>query len=95
MQNTKPIGNKVLLEPVLAATHSDGGILLLEKYQGQQTRFKVLAVGPGKLNKKGVLIPPDVEPGDFVVAELYADHSLLPDGTAIVDAEMLLAKWNG
>lgn len=76
----------------IVQTQSSGGIVFPQQYIQDSMKFEVLAVGPGKVNRKGILIPPEVEPGDIVVAPLYLTHTILGDGTRISDASQLLLK---
>lgn len=76
----------------IVQTQSSGGIVFPQQYIQDSMKFEVLAVGPGKVNRKGILIPPEVEPGDIVVAPLYLTHTLLDDGTKITDTDQLLLK---
>jgi co-chaperonin GroES (HSP10) len=69
-------------------------VALTETYQDDQTQYVVLGIGPPKLTKKGFPVDPEVRPGQFVLADLYAQHHILPDGTKIIRAEQLLAVWN-
>ncbi len=87
------LGNRVLLEPLAPALRSSGGIVYVQSYRDDQKQYKVLAVGPGRVNKKGILIPPEVQPGDHVLAELYQQHMILPNGNRIADASEVIAKW--
>lgn len=87
----KLLGNRVLVAPLPQATKSAGGIHLAQRYQDDQMQFRVLAVGPGKANKKGVLVPPEVKPGDQIVAGLYHTHTILEDGRRVIDASEILA----
>lgn len=64
--NLKPTGNKVLVEPFPPPEKSTGGIMLPTQYQLPSGVGRVLAVGPGKYNRKGVLVPVDLQPGDVV-----------------------------
>ena len=59
----------IKLEPVKRI--SDGGIHLVGG-KVVPDRGKVLAVGPGKTNNKGVFIPTTVKKGDNVLIEKYA-----------------------
>lgn len=80
----KPLGNRVHIKPLPKAARSAGGIVLLESFNDDQKLYEVLAVGP-KVK--------DIHPGDHVLAELFRDHTILPDGTRITDASQLLAVW--
>ncbi len=65
--NVRPLGNTVLLAPMIKPLRSDGGIHLVDKYQDDRTQWVVLAVGPGYTTKKGELIAPEVKVGDRVL----------------------------
>lgn len=86
-------GNHVLLEPLPKPTASTGGILLAMAQNDDRKQWRVVAVGPGRKTKKGVLVAPEVAPGDRVVAELFQDHLTLPDGSVVADASNIVAKW--
>lgn len=88
----KLLRNQVLLQP-LPQAKGTRFIYYPQQYQDDVMRYKVVAVGPGRRTKKGVLIPPEVEPGDFVIAPLYLTHILLSDGKKIADADQLLLRW--
>ena len=63
----RPTGNKILVKPLPVATHTEGGIELPVAYQQPSGQGIVLAVGPGKHDRKGNLIPTDVKTGDKVI----------------------------
>lgn len=89
----KLLGNRVRLMPLAQKTQSDGGIAYAERYRDDQMQFTVLNVGPGRKLKNGSVLPPEVKPGDHVLAALYHEHTILKDGTRIVDAKEILAAW--
>lgn len=78
-KNIKPLGNRVLVERSKAEA-SKGGILLPDSAQEKRKEGVVLAVGPGKIDEDGNLIPMNVKPGDRVLFTSYA-------GTEIKDLE--------
>jgi len=101
---TRLLGNRVLLEPMPMPDKSAGGIHLVESYRRDEKLYRVLAVGPGKLFKKGTMlgssklkkdtfIKPEVQVGQCVLGELYEDHFIMPDGKRIAEADRLLAVW--
>ncbi len=61
----KPIGGRVLIEPV-EEDEFDGSILLPERYRNKRQGV-VIAVGTGKKDVDGVDIPFYVKPGDTVI----------------------------
>lgn len=93
-------GNNILIAPLPKKARSKGGIHLLASYNDDAKQFVVLEVGPGRtVRKKGkepVLISPEVDPGDHVLANLYGGNKMaFEDGSGrlVVDASEVLAKW--
>ena len=63
-----PTGNLVLLKPLPNETISAGGIVIPQTaMEDVKSKAKVIAVGPGRRNKHGVLEPLDVKEGDTVI----------------------------
>lgn len=97
-RNVQLLGNTVLLAPLVQPLKSDGGIFLVDRYQDDRTRWVVLAVGRGYTTKKGVLVVPEMKPGDKVLF-----NPQLPDGVrhvfedgsrwTIVDASRIEMVW--
>ena len=69
--NLKPLGDRVILK-VLEAEKTQSGIFLPDNAKEKPQQGKVLAVGPGKHNDKGELIPVNVKVGDTVIFAKYA-----------------------
>ena len=63
----KPLGNRVLLEPIEEEERTSGGILLPDTARKKPQEGKVVAVGPGKTLDDGKLVPMSVKVGDIVV----------------------------
>lgn len=89
----KILGNRVHVAPLPAHRFSPGGLTLVQIFQDDEKRYRVLASGPGRKLKDGTIIPTGVKRGDCVLAELYTEHVKLPDGTRIIDAKDILAVW--
>jgi chaperonin GroES len=80
----KPLGNRVVVEPLEQEEMTAGGIVLPETAKEKPQKGKVLAVGPGDRDEDGERIPMDVKEGDTV---LFAKYS----GTEIkVESKKLL-----
>lgn len=91
-------GNHVLLAPLPQKKESNG-VLLAQKYQDDQMRWRVLAVGWGRIQrKKGKPdrhIPIELQAGDFVITPLiHGFKHKFPDGRIIIEADEIIAKWN-
>lgn len=68
--------------------------MLPVQYNDDQTQYEVLAAGPGRKTKSGMLIRCPVSAGQRVLAPLYFDHVILDDGTRVCDAGQLIAVWD-
>lgn len=75
----EPLGDKVYIKRE-AAVSEDGGLVIPDAYQEKIQRGKVVAVGPGRYDEKGNLVPMHVKEGDIVVFEAYAGHDVLMEG---------------
>ena len=80
----KPLGNRVVVEPIEQDEVTAGGIVLPETAKEKPQKGTVLSVGPGERDEDGKYIPMDVKAGDTVLFAKYA-------GTEIkIDSKKLL-----
>ena len=63
----KPLGARVLVEPVAEQEPKRGGIIIPDTAKEKPTEAIVRAVGPGEIDEKGNRIPLDVKEGDRVL----------------------------
>lgn len=68
-----PLNDRIVVRRLPTKPSRTSRIIIPEVAQSESTRWLVLAVGPGKRNKKGQRIPCDVKPGDKVVLGPYND----------------------
>lgn len=68
----RPLGDRVVVEPLEAEQKTKGGIILPDTAKEKPQEGKVVAVGKGKVNDKGELVPIEVKVGDKV---LYGKYS--------------------
>ena len=90
------LGNNCLLEALPAQERTAGGIVLLpENITDKKQFWRVLAVGPGRRNKKGVLIAPEFAVGQVVITPLHFSHYEFDDATRnkIVDCDHIEARF--
>lgn len=79
--NIKPLSDHILIEPVKAEEKTKFGILLpdtAEKDKPEQGL--VVAVGEGKRNEEGRVIPLSVKQGDKVLFTKYGPNEIKVDG---------------
>jgi chaperonin GroES len=80
----KPLGSRVVVEPIEQEDVTAGGIVLPETAKEKPQKGKIISVGAGDRDDEGKRIPLDVKAGDTV---LFAKYS----GTEIkVDSKKLL-----
>lgn len=92
------LSNYILAERIKPTTAlTDGGIYLPpialdDLNTGGPKHFGVLAVGPGRRNRKGRVLPLECQPGDRVICESFTKGVIeLKDGTCILSDDMVLA----
>lgn len=80
VKELKPLGDRVLIKPVVEEEKSKGGILLPDTVSKEKPQVgEILAVGPGSTNKEGKIIPMTVKKGDKVVYAKYSGTDIKDD----------------
>ncbi|MCF7816911.1 MAG: co-chaperone GroES [Kiritimatiellales bacterium] len=67
----KPLGERVLVEPLKEGEVNKGGIIIPDSAKEKPQEGKVIAVGTGKLDDDGKKIPFNVKVGDTVLMPKY------------------------
>ena len=80
----KPLGNRVVVEPIEQEEVTTGGIVLPETAKEKPQKGKVLSVGPGDRDEDGKRIPMDVSAGDTVLFAKYAGTEIKVDGKKLL-----------
>jgi chaperonin GroES len=70
--NLKPLGDRLIVEPIEAEEVTASGIVLPETAKEKPQQGKVLAVGPGRRDEDGERIEMDVKTDDTVLYAKYA-----------------------
>ena len=70
--NIKPLHDNILIQPVTEEEKTAGGIIVPDTAKEKPMKGKVVALGPGKLDKDGQRMPLDVKNNDVV---LYGKYS--------------------
>ena len=76
----KPLADRVLIEPAEAETKTQSGLYIPDTAKEKPMQGKVVAVGPGKKNDKGEVVPMDVKVGDKVLFGKYSGTEVTADG---------------
>ena len=76
----KPLADRVLIEPMAAETKTASGLYIPDTAKEKPQEGKIIAVGPGKTDKKGKRVPPEVKAGDHILFAVYAGTEIKIDG---------------
>ena len=80
----KPLGNRVVVEPIEQEEVTSGGIVLPETAKEKPQKGTVLAVGPGERDEDGKRIPLDVTEGDTVLFAKYSGTEIKLEGRKVL-----------
>ena len=80
----KPLGNRVVIEPIEQEDITSGGIVLPETAKEKPQKATILSVGPGERDEDGKYIPMDVKEGDTVLFAKYAGTEIKVDGDKLL-----------
>jgi len=80
----KPLGNRLLVEPVEQEEVTAGGIVLPETAKEKPQKGTVLAAGPGDRDDDGKRISMDVKVGDVVLYAKYSGTEIKMDGKKLL-----------
>lgn len=82
--NLKPLGNRVVVEPIEEQDITAGGIVLPETAKEKPQKGTVISAGPGERNDKGERILLDIKKGDVVLYAKYAGTEIKIDGKKLL-----------
>jgi chaperonin GroES len=80
----KPLGGRVIVEPIEQDEKTASGIYLPETAKEKPQEGKVLAVGPGDRSENGERIPLDVNVGERVLFAKYSGTEVKVDGKKLL-----------
>jgi chaperonin GroES len=78
--NIKPLGDRVLVKTVEETEQIRGGIVIPDTAKEKPQEAEVIAVGTGKLDDNGKVIPFNVKVGDKVIVSKYGGTEVTLDG---------------
>ena len=80
----KPLGGRVIVEPIEQEEMTAGGIILPETAKEKPQEGKILAAGPGDRDEDGERIPMDVQIGDKVLYAKYSGTEVKVEGKKLL-----------
>lgn len=78
--NIRPLHDRVIVKRVEPETRTASGLYIPDAAGEKPDQGEVLAVGPGKHDDAGKLIPMDVKVGDRVLFGKYSGQTVKVDG---------------
>ena len=82
--NMKPLGSRVVVEPLEENEITAGGIVLPDTAKEKPQKGTVLAVGPGDRDEDGDKMPLDVKVGDTVLFQKYGGTEIKVDNKKLL-----------
>jgi chaperonin GroES len=83
----KPLGNRVVAKRLEEEQIARGGIILPESAKKKQESAEVIAIGTGKVNDNGTVVPMPVKVGDKILMDKYSSQEVTID-----DVEYIIVK---
>ena len=78
--SVKPLGDRVLVLPIEQDEVKKGGIIIPDTAKEKPQEGKIVAVGAGKRDESGKLVPMEVKKGDRVLYGKYSGTEIKVDG---------------
>ena len=82
--NLKPLGDRVVVEPIEQEEMTASGIILPETAKEKPQKGTILAAGPGARDEAGKRVGLDVNTGDIVLFAKYAGTEFKVDGKKLL-----------
>ncbi len=91
--NVKPLGDRVLVEPVEEKEVKKGAIIIPDSAKEKPTEAVIIAIGTGKTDDNGKKVPFEVKKGDRVLISKYGGTEIKLDDKEykILNSDDLLA----
>ena len=92
--NIKPLGDRVLVQAIELEEQVKGGIIIPDSAKEKPQEAVVIAIGPGKRDEDGKIIPMEVKVGDTVLTSKYGGTEIKIDDKEykILNSSDILAK---
>jgi len=89
----RPLRDRVIIRRIEEEEVVEGGIVIPDTAREKPIKGEVIAVGPGRRDENGKIIPMNVKEGDVVVFRKYAGNEIVIDDEEllIVDEDDILA----
>ena len=76
MNRVVPIRDKILVKCIVEDSKTPGGIIIPDSAKKKPLRGKIIAIGSGKINDKGIVEPFTVKVGDEVLFDAFSGQEI-------------------
>jgi chaperonin GroES len=76
----RPLHDRIIVQRIDEGEQKIGGIIIPDTAKEKPQQGKVIAVGSGRVNDKGEVLPLDVKAGDTVLFGKYSGSEIKVDG---------------
>jgi len=76
----RPLQDRVIVKRIAEEEKTKGGIIIPDTAKEKPQEGKIIAVGKGKANDTGKIIPPDVKVGEKILFGKYSGTEIKIDG---------------
>ena len=76
----RPLQDRVIVKRIQEEEKTSGGIIIPDTAKEKPQEGKVIAVGPGKANDEGKIVPLDVKVNDRILFGKYSGSEINIDG---------------
>jgi len=76
----RPLQDRVIVERIAEEEMTKGGIIIPDTAKEKPQEGKIVAVGKGKVNDDGKLLPPSVKAGDKILFGKYSGTEVRLNG---------------
>ena len=81
MVSVKPLHDRIIVKRMEQESKTPGGIIIPETAKEKSLKGEVIAVGKGRVNDEGKVLPLEVKKGDKVLFGKYAGTEFQMDGS--------------
>ena len=82
--NIRPLHDRVIVKRIEEEKRSAGGIVIPDTAAEKPDQGEIVAVGKGKKDEQGKVIPLDVKPGDKVLFGKYSGQTVRVKGEELL-----------
>ena len=80
----RPLHDRIIVERIEEGEQRVGGIIIPDTAKEKPQQGKVMAVGKGRVNDEGKVIPLDVKAGDKILFGKYSGSEIKVDGEELL-----------